>query len=395
MSTKLLSVLRRLACLAALLAAQAASAAPYIPSDADTVLERVTPSNDPAEAELHRLTVELAGDHDDRALAVRVARLDIARGQRLADGRYFGRADAALAPWIDAADPPTDVRLLRGILRQADHDFDGALDDLGAVLDAQPRNGQARLTRAVVRLVRAEYPAAQDDCGQLIGAAPASALDVCVAAVAGITGHARPALVMLAMTAAGADTPQAIRVWALTIEGETAARLGDGKATFEAFEQARRLAPDDSYLLAAYADALMDFGHPEQVLDLLAGRTRIDTLLLRLVEAEQLLGRPDPDHISQLAGRFETSRRRGEIIHQREEARFTLHVLGHPEEALRLARANWRVQREPSDARILLEAAIAAGAREVAAPALAWWRDNGVEDTQFARLTKRFDGAAP
>jgi tetratricopeptide (TPR) repeat protein len=395
MSTKLLGVLRRLAGLAALLAAQAASAAPYIPTAADTVLERVAPGNDPAEAELHRLTVELAGDRSNRALAVQVARLNIARGQLLADSRYFGRADAALAPWIDEADPPTDVRLLRGILRQANHDFDGALDDLGVVLEAEPRNGQARLTRAVVRMVRAEYPAAQDDCGQLVGAAPASALDVCVAAVASITGHARPALVMLAITAAAADTPQPIRVWALTLEGETDTRLGDSKAAFAAFEQARRLAPDDSYLLAACADTLMDSGHPDEVLDLLDSRTRIDTLLLRLTEAEQLLGRPDSDHISQLASRFETSSRRGEIIHQREAARFTLHILGRPDEALRLAQANWRVQREPADARILLEAAIAAGAPAAAAPVLAWSRDNGVEDTQFASLAKRIDEAAP
>src|ERR1700722_14311002 len=203
-SANLLRVPRWLACLAALLAAQAASAAPYIPTEADTVLERVAPSTEPAETALCSLTAALAKDRGNRALAVQVARLDIARGQLLADARYFGRADAALAPWIDAPDPPPDVRLQRGILRQSNHDFDAALDDLGAVLDADPRNGQARLVRAVVRLVRAEYSAARDDCAQLIGAAPGSALDVCVAAVASMTGHARPALVVLTMAAAGA-----------------------------------------------------------------------------------------------------------------------------------------------------------------------------------------------
>jgi tetratricopeptide (TPR) repeat protein len=386
---------RRLACLAALLAAQAAGAAPGIPIADDTVLERVTPSTDPAEVELRGLTAALTKDRDNRTLAVRVARLNIARGQLLADARYFGRADAALAPWIDAADPPPDVRLARGISRQSSHDFDAALDDLDAVLDADPRNGQARLTRAVVHLVRAEYPAARDDCAQLIGAAPGSALDVCVAAVASMTGYARPALVMLTMAAAAADTPPPVRVWALTLKGETAARIGDAATAFTTFAAARRLAPDDSYLLAAYADALLDFGRAAEVLDLLSGRTRIDTLLLRLAEAEQSLGRPDPDHVSQLADRFETSHRRGETIHQREEARFALHVLRRPDEALRLARANWLVQREPADARILLEAAIAAGAPEAAAPALAWRRDNGVEDVRLARLAARLDGVAP
>lgn len=395
MSEHVLSMLRRLACLAALFAAQAAGAAPGIPTADETVLERVTPGSDPAETGLRALTAALAKDRDNRALAVRVARLNIARGQLLADTRYFGRADAALAPWIGAAAPPPDVLLLRGISRQSNHDFDAALDDLSAVLDTDPRNGQARLTRAVVHLVRAEYPAARDDCAQLIGAAPGSALDVCVAAVAGMTGYARPALVMLTMAATAADTPPPVRVWALTLKAETAARVGDATTAFAAFAEARRLAPDDSYLLAAYADAMLDFGRPAEVLDLLAGRTRIDTLLLRLTEAEQCLGRPDPDHVSQLADRFETSRRRGETVHQREEARFTLHVLGRPDEALRLARANWLVQREPADARVLVEAAIAAGAPEAAALALAWRRDNGVEDVRLTDLAARLDGAVP
>jgi hypothetical protein len=181
----------------------------------------------------------------------------------------------------------------------------------------------------------------------------------------------------------------------LILKGETAARTGDAGTAIAAFEAARRLAPEDSYLLAAYADALLDFGRPAEVLDLLAGRTRIDTLLLRLREAEQRLGRPDSGEVSQLSNRFETSRRRGESVHQREEARFMLHILDRPEEALRLARANWLVQREPADAHILLEAALAAGAPEAAAPASAWRRDNGVEDERLARLAARIEGTAP
>src|SRR2546422_7884202 len=38
-------------------------------------------------------------------------------------------------------------------------------------------------------------------------------------------------------------------------------------------------------------------------------------------------------------------------------ARFNLYLLGNKEKALALARENWKLQREPRDARILLEAA--------------------------------------
>jgi Flp pilus assembly protein TadD len=391
MSDHRLGTLRRLACLLGLLAAPAANAAPFIPSDTNEILERVGPSRDPVEAELRRLSTALAIDRGNGPLAVKLARLSIARGQLLGDTRYFGRADAALAPWLNSPDPPIDVRLLRGILRQSNHDFTAALDDLGKVLSVEPHNGQARLTRAVVRLVRAEYNAARGDCVQLIGAAPQSVMRVCLAAVAAMTGHARAAQAALAITADQADTPPAVRVWALTLAGETAARTGDSRTAFGAFERARALAPDDAYLLAAYADALADAGRAVDVPDLLAAHTRIDSLLLRVAEAELQLRRHDPDLLAQLAERFETSRLRGETTHQREEARFALHILSRPDAALRLARANWQVQREPADARIFLEAAIAAGVPFEADPVLMWHRDNGVEDIQLTRMVRSIE----
>ena len=64
--------------------------------------------------------------------------------------------------------------------------------------------------------------------------------------------------------------------------------------------------------------------------------------------------------MEQLRDRFEASRLRGDRVHLREEARFTLHLLNDPKAALKLAQENWQVQKEPADVRILLEAALAA-----------------------------------
>lgn len=60
-----------------------------------------------------------------------------------------------------------------------------------------------------------------------------------------------------------------------------------------------------------------------------------------------------------------------------------------PMQALTLAQANWTVQREPADARILLETAIAAGRPAAAAPACAWLHDNGVQDVRLTALANR------
>ena len=53
--------------------------------------------------------------------------------------------------------------------------------------------------------------------------------------------------------------------------------------------------------------------------------------------------------------------------------------------ALALARDNWDVQREPADARLLLEAARAAGDPAAAGPVLDFLAATGLEDSMIAR----------
>ena len=384
---------RRLFCTAAALTLIAAAtptrAEPMAPNDASLVIERLPNSQDPGRRAMHALHTQLSANPHDLTFAIRVARGEMAQCRTLFDPRACGRAEAALGPWIGAEDPPPDVLLLRGLLRQTNHLFDAALADLSRVLAVQPDNAQALLTRAVVHEVRAEYALARQDCGLArvhIGQAAAVA---CLAGASSLTGHAATTLTALKISDSDPTSPEAERLWALTVEGEVASRLGRNGEAEDAFKRARAIAPDDSYLLGAYADLLLDLGRPREAAAMLAGRTRIDPLLLRLAEAEERLGAPNPSHVARLALSFETSRRRGDIVHEREQARFTLHVQHQPQEALTIARSNWRVQREPADARILMEAALAAKRPAAAAAALAWYRENGVEDLAIAGLAQQ------
>jgi hypothetical protein len=181
----------------------------------------------------------------------------------------------------------------------------------------------------------------------------------------------------------------------LTILAEIEVRLGDPTAAEQHFRQAMSLGARDGYLLGAYADLLLDAGRPGEVQALLQNETRIDALLLRLALAEHVLGTPALSrHISDLRERFSTSRLRGDTSHQREEARFTLHLANQVPEALRLADANWAVQREPWDARLLLEAALAVDAPIAARAVLDWLATSRLEDDQIQRLAARFTKAA-
>ena len=120
---------------------------------------------------------------------------------------------------------------------------------------------------------------------------------------------------------------------------------------------------------------------------MLQHETRADGLLLRLAIAEQALSLPSfRDHAAMLTARFSASRNRGTNVHEREEARFTLALLRNPQQALSLAQTNWHVQREPADARILLESALAAGNRAAAQSVLDWLSMNHVDDLHLQQL---------
>ena len=98
--------------------------------------------------------------------------------------------------------------------------------------------------------------------------------------------------------------------------------------------------------------------------------------------------------IETLRARFAASRMRRNFVHLREEARFTLHLLKEPEKALRLAKENWGIHREPVDTRILLETALAAKAPSEAKAVLDWVKKSRLEDVKILPLARQLQGAS-
>ncbi len=169
-------------------------------------------------------------------------------------------------------------------------------------------------------------------------------------------------------------------------------RRGDFAAAERAFRAALALAVPDVYLQAAYADFLLDRGRPGEVLALLKDGVRADVLLLRLAIAAQAAGDARAaGWVRDLAARFDAARARGDRTHEKEEARFALELQGDAPRALALARSNYAVQREPADARILIEAALAAGDPAAAAPAREWLTANRVESVALRALVARLE----
>ena len=369
--------------------AQVAAAAPYVPTDDAKVLERlpVKPA-DPAARELRDLRARLAAQPEDLDAAVRLARgyFHLARSE--GDPRFIGYAEGALRPWPEGNGAPHEVLVVRALLRQYRHDFDGALDALAAAAVADPTDPEVPLWRAAILLVRADYAGAASACEALRGMASPLDWIACKASVYGVTGRAAPAYASLrdALARARGVRPGP-KLWMLTRLAEFSLVLDEPDRAEQHFREALALRLDDQFLLAAYADFLLDRGRPAEVAALLKDWTRSDALLLRLAVAEKALKAPGlSEHTRALRARFDAAALRGDTLHQQEEARFNLHLLGQPSRALALAQANWALQREPRDARILLEAALAVNDPAAAQPALDWLSRSGYEDPRLRRL---------
>ncbi len=378
--------------------ARAAVATPSIPADDSEVLERLPVSPlDPGARKVRAIRAELAQQPGNMGLATRAAWLYVEQGRARSDPRYYGYAQAALAPWWAAPEPPVPVLVLRATIRQHNHDFEGALNDLARALQADPDNAQAWLTRAVILQVRGEYVEARRSCEQGLQRATPLVAAICVSGVESLNGGARKSYEILrrALTERYEPTLGA-RLWGLTLLAEIAARLGAADAAEAHFKEAIALGVPDDYLLGAYADFLLDQGRPKEVIELLPDASRADALLLRVALAEEMAGAPGLDaHVQALHDRFAAARLRGDAVHRREEARFALRILKRPREALQLARENWTVQREPWDARVFLEAALAVADPRAAREVLDFLGRTALEDVRMAQLSAQLRASQP
>ena len=370
----------------ALTCAGTSLATPYIPADGNRVVEQLPSRASPVQRELLQLRAELSKNPNDLPRASALARRYIEQARIEGDPRYLGYAQAALAPWWQLAQAPSEVLVLRATLRQSTHQFALALADLDTVLQRDTDNVQAWLTRATVHLVTGNYSAAKASCMRLHSRAPALIVQACLSSIGSVNGDAVASYAKLnAMLERHPHTDREVRSWVQTLLAEMAARAGDQNAADAWFKQAMATGAPDSYLLGAYADFLLDQGRAPELVTLLRDKGRIDALLLRLAIALQKMQSADaPAQAATLRARFDAAMLRGDTVHQREQARFELTLRGDPNTAVRLAMLNWAVQKEPADLRILAETAAASGDRGAAQTALDWIAKTRMEDRTIA-----------
>jgi thioredoxin-like negative regulator of GroEL len=381
------------AVLAGLLASVAVATPSRPANDADVLEQLPSHAGGSANRMTRAMQTLLARDPRNLDVALRLAQTYVDRARSESDPRQLGHAQATLAPWWDEQAPPIPVLLLRATIRQSTHQFDPARADLEQIIAREPANAQAWLTLATVQQVTGDLDDARRRCARVAALATAAVGTLCTASIDGVSGQAAAAYEAIdaLLSRSGAlGNDKRVRTWATTLLAELAERLARPLDADRAYRASLAIDPADAYTIAAYADFLLDAGRAVDVVALIPLDTPVDGLLLRRAQADRALGSADATRSAHdLTERFAALRERGDRVHLREEARFTLAILDQPQAALDLALENWSVQKEPLDARIALECALAAGRPRAAEDIVGWVARTHLEGTRLHELVDR------
>jgi hypothetical protein len=365
----------------------AAAADRFVPADPGFVVASIRQTQPDAEL-LPLLEAWRAERSESATAALATAFIERARARR--EPSYFGRAEAVLAPLANKPDAAAGVRRLYAEVLQYRHDFSGAEKLLDVVLTEQGHDGDARLLRASVRLVRGDFEGARADCAQLAasGGEAAVAGFACFAEALAGGGNLERGLAMLSLPAHPRSPSPAASAYLLATRAELRERGHDIAGAIADYRVALSLAPNDDSIRAAFADALAATGMIEEARTTLTVDKASVALLVRSAALTE--GAQRAELVARADSWLSLEAARGDALHFREAAMLAL-VNGDSAGALVAAQANFRIQKELPDIRVLARAAREARDTQALSSLRQWLHDSGYRDA----VTESIVGAAP
>ena len=294
----------------------------------------------------------------DPAVAAQLARQDISVARQTGDTRYWGRAQAALAPWWDRADAPVELAVLQATVQGGRHEFAVSRAVLTTALARTPSYAQGWLNLASLERLSARYAESLAACEAVARAGQALYAQACRFETKSLQGeHALAVQGLKDLLSQAGDAGQ--RAWLLSLLAESEERAGQDAAAADAYVRSLK-AEHDLYTALAYSDLLLRTGKTAQAGQVLAPLPETDAVVLRRGTVWKRLG--DARWVEQrqlLKTRVEELQRRGDdaSLHGRELALAALWLDEDGKQALALARGNLRLQREPLDWWVALQSA--------------------------------------
>ena len=323
------------------------------------------------------------------AAAALQAREDIAVARQTGDTRYWGRAQATLAPWWDHKDAPADMAILQATVQQGRHEFEASRKVLTAALARSPGHAQGWLNLAALERLSAQYADSLKACDAVGRAGQALYAQACRLETQSMLGQ-QAASAQGFQTLLGQSSNDDQRSWLLSLLAESQERAGADAAAAQSYARSLALGPD-LYTAIAYSDLLLRTGQTRQALQILAPLPETDAVLLRRSAAWRRLGDARWSDVRvALRERAAELTRRGDdpTLHAREMALTSLWLDDDAATAMQLAKRNLELQREPVDWWVALQSARKAGDAVAIREVSNAIRAAGLVDSRLAPVSK-------
>jgi tetratricopeptide (TPR) repeat protein len=349
-----------------------------VPSSDDDVVWKI-----PKDVQIYRSSPsQFASNDPEIDLAVEIQRI-LADARRTGDPRTYGMAEARLGRLWNDKRLTGQLLLQRANIKQFNHDFSGALEDLSNFTKASPDAVEALLMTATIRQIQGDYSAALEIC-QRIESLQLVLGKICSSGVRAMTGQADTALTELkSLESLVLLRNQSLMPFLFQTQADALTRLGRFTEAEQILNSALQLEPGNRFVLAALADIWLELGKFQSAISALSAFKEHDGLIARLAVAQKKAS--DPGFAateSEILARLEREKSRGEIRHLRELSIFQLLARGDSSAALSSARMNWGEQREPIDTALYVEAAVMQNAKDDLNQVVKWMRLSGYRDAK-------------
>lgn len=376
-------------------ASPAAAQERFLPAASAVVLSSSVHAQGGRQAALRSLDLAWRAQPQDLNAALPYARAVFTLGLTEGDLRWFGSAKAALAPWWTAADLPAEGYFLRGLIKQGFHAFDVGLQDIDRAIALEPRRAEFWSWRFALHLLLADMASARQDTDEMARLFGSQEADVYRAVLLYRTGQPLPAVQMLTRAMRSPDNQDASsQDWLGFHLGEAHRVAGQPAQAIALWGQRLKASPQSHLIRLSLAELFNQQGQYAQAKTTALYKADIgsltDALLMQALLASRGLKDPDEARLaSQMTARLQSQALRQESLIERPKL---IHQIAYGQDVaagLALSIENWRLQKEPPDAVLFVQAALALGQARAAEPVLAWAKKTGYTDPQLGPLMQQ------
>ena len=365
-----------------------------IPTDDSVILEVLPQSLWGKRDVLVLLQSRLKENPTDALLAFQVATFFVEAGDEGSDPRFYGFARAALKPWWDTQIVPPPILRLRAKLKEKEHQYNAAIDDLVLLTRARPDDGQATIELVNLYRLQGNLSRANFRSEQLAKFATEIPVAISRVPLDAMSGKAEKALATLERLIPKIETDfPATMTWVWMTQAETSEILGRDEDAIKFYKAALKASPRSFSVKRAFSNLLISQGSFDEVLALVEHDLVDDGCLLMAALAARGAGQTEKADLwaDQLKHRFDETRQRGDQPHRRFVARYYLDLANSPKLALSESLENWENQKELVDARLVLRSAIAAERPESAQRVIGFLRECKCQDAASAQLISELE----